>query len=320
MSKTKLYILSRGVTQEVAVKEPISWDLQRKSTPGKLSFTVLNDEDLNFFEGDAVRFDYDGKKVFYGFVFTKKRSNNTEIQVTAYDQLRYLKNKDTITYKGINAGGLIKQIAKDFRIQTGYITDPGYTLPSTVEDNSELFNMIEDALAKTTRNTGKYFVMYDDYGKLTLREVSDLKVNILIDEESAQSFDYTSSIDEKTYNKIKITRENKDKKTREIFIAQSSDSFNNWGVLQLLEKADEGENAKTKADALLELYNRKTRKLNINKVFGDIRVRAGSIVAVQLNLGDLKVKSFMLVESVKHEFKESEHIMNLTVIGGDFIA
>lgn len=302
------------------MQEGVSWDLQRKGAPGKLSFTVMNDEDLNFFEGDPVRFDYDGNKVFYGFVFTKKRNNSNYIQVTAYDQLRYLKNKDTVTYKGINAGGLLKQLAKDFQLKTGYIADTGYLLPSTVEDNKELLNIIEDALSKTTRNTGKYFVLYDDYGKLSIREVNELRVNILVDEESSRSFDYTSSIDEKTYNKVKITRENKKKKTREIFIAQSGENINNWGVLQLLEKADEGENAKIKADALLELYNRKTRKLNINKVFGDIRVRAGSIVGVQLGLGDLNVKTFMLVDSIKHEFRESEHTMDLKVIGGEFIA
>lgn len=71
MSKSKLYILSRGRIFECAVEEGVVWETHRKSTPGKLAFNVLKDEALGFHEGDAVRFDYDGHKIFFGFVFIK---------------------------------------------------------------------------------------------------------------------------------------------------------------------------------------------------------------------------------------------------------
>ncbi|MFQ9148241.1 MAG: hypothetical protein ACLR5G_08235 [Eubacteriales bacterium] len=41
---------------------------ERKNTPGKLTFKVLNDDVLDFTEGDPVRFTVDGAKMFYGFV------------------------------------------------------------------------------------------------------------------------------------------------------------------------------------------------------------------------------------------------------------
>ena len=53
---------------------------------------------------------------------------------------------------------------------------------------------------------------------------------------------------------------------------------------------------------------------------GDNRVRAGSLIIVNLNLGDIKLKNFMLVESCKHTYKEGEHWMDLTLRGGEFIA
>jgi len=37
-------------------------------------------------------------------------------------------------------------------------------------------------------------------------------------------------------------------------------------------------------------------------------------------VGDLTVANFMMVESVKHTFNESDHRMDLKLIGGDFIA
>jgi hypothetical protein len=44
------------------------------------------------------------------------------------------------------------------------------------------------------------------------------------------------------------------------------------------------------------------------------------MVVVNMNLGDIKLKNFMLVEKVKHTFKLDEHFMELTVRGGEFIA
>ncbi|BAQ11296.1 phage cell wall hydrolase [Bacillus sp. OxB-1] len=322
MSKSKLYILSRGRIFECAVEEGVVWETHRKNTPGKLTFNVVKDEVLGFHEGDAVRFDYDGHKIFFGFVFTKKRSNNRIISVTAYDQLRYLKYKDTYVYKNKTAAQLLKMIANDTKpnLKLGIIADTKYVIATRVEDNEEYFTMINYALDETIRNTGKMYVLYDDYGSLNLRDAKMLRTDILIDEESGETFEYTTSIDENTYNKIKLTRENKEKGTREIFIAQDSASASEWGVLQYTDKVEEKENGKAKADALLNLYNRKTRKLNINKVFGDIRMRGGATVGVQMYLGDLTVANFMMIETAKHTFKESDHRVDLKLIGGDFVA
>ncbi|MER1958793.1 MAG: hydrolase [Solibacillus sp.] len=320
MGKCKLIILSRGRIFECAVQEPVIWEVHRKGVPGKLTFNVLNDDVLAFYEGDAVRFEYDGQKLFYGFVFTKKRSNSRIISVTAYDQLRYFKNKDTYTYKAKTAAQLLKILIADFKLKAGSIDNTKHVISSRVEDNQELFTMMENALAITTKHTGKLFVMYDDYGSINLREAKNMKLNILVDEDSAETFEYTTSIDENTYNKVKLFREDKKKGKREIFIAQDSSKMNEWGVLQFTDTVESGENGKLKADTLLALYNQKSRKLHINKVFGDSRVRGGSILGIQLNLGDLKVAKFMMVETVKHSFYESKHQMDLKLIGGDFIA
>lgn len=320
MSKSKLYIMSRGRTFECAIQEPIVWETNRKNTPGKLTFDIVKDEILGFYEGDAVRFDYDGKKIFFGFVFIKKRTSNRIISVTAYDQLRYFKNKDTYTYKNKTAAQVLQLLITDFRLQGGNIADTKHVIASRVEDNAELFSIMDNALAITTKNTGTLFVLYDDYGKLCLQDIKTLKLDILVDEESGETFEYTTSIDENTYNKIKLARENKETGKREIYIAQDSQHMNEWGVLQYTDKLDEGENGQVKANALLALYNQKTRKLHINKVFGDIRVRGGSTLGVQMYLGDLTVANFMMVETVKHSFYESDHRMDLKLIGGDFVA
>lgn len=307
------------------VEEGITWSTERTGCPGELQFKVVKDKTLKITEGDAVRLKVNGRKIFYGFIFKMQRDKEQIITVTAYDQLRYLKNKDTYVYENITAGDLIKMIASDFKLKTGSIENTKYKIPSRVESNTTLFDMIQNALDLTLQNKKKMYVMYDNFGKITLKELGDMKVGnynkyLLIDEETGENFDYTSSIDDNTYNKVKLTYDNNKTGKREVYIAQDSKNMNSWGVLQYYETLQEGENGKAKSDALLSLYNQKTRNLSIKNVCGDTRVRAGSLVIVQLNIGDMKINSWMLVEKCKHEFKESQHLMTLTLRGGEFVA
>lgn len=302
------------------VEEGITWQTERKTSPGELKFNVLKDAAINFTEGNAVRMKVDGKNVFYGFIFSKKRDKEGIINVTAYDQLRYFKNKDTYVYTNKTAGEFIKMLASDFQLQTGTLEDTGYKIPSRVEENKTLFDMVQNALDVTLESKKQMYVMFDDFGKIALKNISSMILNLLIDEETGENFTYTSSIDANTFNKVKLTYENEDTKKRDVYIAQDSNNMNNWGILQYFDTLQKGENGKAKADALLALYNKKTRNLSISKALGDTRVRAGSMVVVQLNLGDVNVQNLMLVEKCKHTFSESEHFMDLTLRGGEFVA
>ena len=302
------------------VEEGISWATERKGCPGQLQFNVINDGILAIAEGDAVRLRVNDSNVFYGFIFSLKRDKNQIISVTAYDQLRYLKNKDTYVYENKTAGELIKMIADDFNMQTGVIENTGYKIASRVEENTSLFDIIQNALDITLENKSKMYVMYDDFGKIALRSLENMYLNLLIDEETCENFDYTSSIDNETYNKVKLTYDNEETGTREVYIAQDGHNINAWGILQHFDTIQKGENGQAKADALLSLYNQKTRNLSIKNALGDARVRAGSMIPVILDLGDVKVQNFMLVEKCNHEFKQNQHLMNLTLRGGEFIA
>ena len=302
-----------------AAVEDVAIEWERQGQPGKMTFEVVKTDGLSFQEGDPCRFSVGGTPVFYGFIFEKSRkgSNPKIIKVTAYDQLYYLKNKDTYVYTNKTATELIQMIAEDFQLRLGSLSDTGYEIASRVEDDQTLFDIIQNALDETLKATGQIYVLYDDAGKLTLKSLGDLKLNMLVDDETAGDYDYKSSIASQTYNKIKLSYENKDTGTREIYIAQDSSHINQWGVLQYYEKLDNSANAKAMADALLSLYNTKTRTLK--DVLGDIRVRAGSMLVVMLGLGDLNVSNYFLVEQVKHSFGDGMHLMDLKLRGGTFV-
>lgn len=316
----ELFIQHNSTIQFPVVEEGAKLTLERKGTPGKLEFTVVKGPGLNFAEGDPVKLTVNGTAMFYGFVFKKKRDKGGTIDVVAYDQLRYLKNKDTITEEGLKASDLLKRIATDFRLNLGTVEDTGYTIETIVEENQTLFDMIQSALDETLMNTKQLYVLYDDAGKLTLKNINTMKLNLLIDEETGENFSYESSIDEQTYNKIKLAYNNEKTGKRELFIAQDGAKMNQWGVLQYFEEVQTKTGASAKADALLKLYDQKTRKLTIQNAFGDVRVRAGCAVVVALNLGDIITNNYLMVEKVTHNFKGDEHFMDLTLIGGEFIA
>ena len=316
---SELIVRNGDTLYSPAVLENIKWSTERCGTPSKLTFKVVKDDVLNIQEGNSVRFKWNGNNIFYGFIFSKKRDKEDIITVTCYDQLRYLKNKDTYVYTNKTAGEVLQLIAQDFNLKTGTIDDTGYKIPSRSEDNQTLFDIIQTALDLTMENKKELYVLYDDFGKIALRKLDNMRVNILIDEETAENISYTSSIDENTYNKIKLIFDNEETGKRDVYIAQHGENINKWGVLQYYEKLQKGENGKVKADALLSLYNKKTRKLSIKNVLGDCRVRAGSLVGIHLNLGDISLNNWMLVESCKHVFSLDEHLMDIVVRGGEFV-
>ncbi len=327
--KTELFIAGESGNEIYipAVEDGIEWSTERWGVPGRLTFKVLADDILNFSEGSAVQLRVDGAKVFFGFVFTQKRDKENRISVTAYDQLRYLKNKDTYVYENQTASELIKMIAADFALNAGEIADTGYVIADRSEMDTSLFDIIQNALDITLVNTRQMYVLYDDFGSLTVKNIADMYVKnengtyLMIDEGTGENFEYTSSIDNSTYNKIKLYKEDAESGKRQIYgIIQDSANINKWGVLQYCDTVSEGENGEAKAEALLSLYDKKTRNLRITNAFGDVRVRAGSMLVVNLDLGDKKVENFMLVEKVKHTFKNGEHFMDLTLRGGEFVA
>ena len=295
------------------------WATDRIGAPGKLTFTVLKDSILDFHEGNRVSLTVDGRHMFYGFVFTKKRDKKHHIAVTAYDQLRYLANKDSMMYNNLTASGVIRLIAEDYRLSMGEIEETEFLIADRVEDNSTLFDIIYNALDLELTNKGKMYILFDDYGKLTLKSLDSMKLDLLLDDETAENFDYTSSIDSDTYNRIKLSYDNNETGKRDIYVAQDGQRINDWGVLQLYETLQEGENGAAKADALLDLYNVKTRKLKVTKAFGDTRIRAGCMVIVMLGVGDMNVRNYMLVEKCAHTFSGGEHWMDLTLRGGEYI-
>lgn len=310
-----LYIQNGQTVFEPVVQGSIDWETQRKGQPGKCSFTLLADRVLKIEEGNAVRLDVGAVPVFFGFIFERSWSRDGQMKVTAYDQLRYLKNTDSYNYEDKTAGEVIQMIAADFNLRVGELEDTGFRIQSRVEKDKALFDIILTAMDYTMIHTGKIFVLYDDVGKLTLKSVENMKLSLMIDGAAAQDYDYKVSIDSNTYNQIKLYRDNDESKNRDVYMTKHTENVNKWGILQLSESIDKGVDGQAVAERYLTLYNRPGRSLSVKGAFGDIRVRAGCLLPVFLDLGDMELKNYLLIESVKHTIDQGVHTMDLTLRG-----
>jgi hypothetical protein len=133
-----LYIQNGQTVYEPVVQGNVTWEIQRKGQPGKCSFTLIPDSRLQIEEGNAVRLDVNGKSIFFGFIFERSWNSGGQMKVSAYDQLRYLKNTDSYNYSNLSTGEVILMIARDYNLQTGALIDTGHKLSRNRPDKTLL--------------------------------------------------------------------------------------------------------------------------------------------------------------------------------------
>lgn len=197
----QMAIKHNGETFIPCVEDGVQIETDRHGSAGKMTFTTMAVK--SFLEGDPVAFYYDGKCIFKGYVFTKKRNKSLpKITVTAYDQLRYLKNKFSYVFVNKKASDIVKSLCEDFNLEVGTIEDSKYVVEAIAEENKAAIDIIMTATQETLANTGQMFVLYDDAGKVCYRNVLNLKVDTILDKDTAQDLDYQTSIDEETYNRV----------------------------------------------------------------------------------------------------------------------
>lgn len=296
--------------------QKVTYTTNRTGSPGTLKFTV-NAAGISFVEGDTVRFSVDGQVIFLGWVFTKSRDRYAVIDVTCYDQLRYLKASASYCFVGRTAGDIIREIAQDFQLQVGALDDTGYAIPTLVKEDKSCLDIISAAIQDTLLATGKLYTFFDDAGALSLREAGAMVARGVVGEGSLLlDYTYKTDIDEHTYNSIKLVRPNEATGRGDVFQAVDSGNIARWGLLQLYQTVDEALNsaqAAAKSKSMLSYYNRRWRTLKVSAL-GLNGVRAGQMLMMDVpNLGDINLFGLVLLEKVTHTYEHDTHTMDFEV-------
>lgn len=298
------------------VTQKVSYTTNRNGSAGKLTFTYLQEKPINLTEGAKVQFYVDGKEIFLGFVFVIEQDRWGGVSVTAYDQLRYLKSKSSYSFAGKKLGEIIQQIATDMQLQTGSLEDVGYVIPTLTKENTECLDIIEYGLQLTQHNTGKTFVFFDDFGKLTLKEAKNMMSDILIGNGSIiTDYTYKSDIDSDTYNQVKLVRPNKETGQGDTYVFSDQSNIKKWGLLQKYEKVDENLNEaqiNEQGNIMEAYYNRVLKTISVDGVGGVPGLKAGAMAKFKIkDVPELSNGYYLLLDKVKHTFSDGEHTMSV---------
>lgn len=282
--------------------------------PAKCSFSYLRKSGAAIEPGNVVRFDVDGATIFYGYVVQVKPTEKEDVQCVAYDQMFYLRYKDTYTFKAQTATQIISKVCGDAGLNMGDLEDTGHPINLLSEDK-KYCEMIQDALDRTVAEMQKWYLIRDEAGKVCLRSLDSLKVDLIVGEWAlATGYDYEQSIESDTYNKIKLVKKDEKKGTREVYIFNNSDTQAKWGTLQFYQTVDEGLSEgeiKQKGEMLLKTKNRVLRKLAITNAIGDPQALAGSVIFV--NLPEIGIATWFVIAESTHTFINEVHTMKLTL-------
>ena len=267
----------------------------------KLEFTCINNSPA-VTNGSIVRFVYDNLR-FYGVVFKIGQSAKGEISVAAYDQLRYTKAKDTIISKGETLTTHVKKMCNYLGLIAGEVADTKYVLTTEAKDDKTWLDIIYEDILETLVNKGKWYMLRDEYGKVCLRDLEDYRLNLVLGDESlCYDYNYELSIDENTYNAIKLVSDSENGGKSIVYIADDKKTVKKYGLLQYFEVLDKGLNksqVKTKAEQLLRLYNREFESLSLDCI-GDTNIRAGCSIRAMIE--GINLNKWLIVQSVTHDF------------------
>jgi hypothetical protein len=246
----------------------------------------------------------------------KDRKDNITTTATAFDQKRYLKNSDTRNFPEGTGSNRFSKLCGDFQLKHRIMHPSGVVLSAKIYDSKSIGDMIDDSIDLTLINSGKWYAVRDNFGTLEWLDISALKTDLILGEFSLMTgYSYKTSIDEDTYNQIKLVQENKQTQKRDVYIVRDSGTIARWGLLQHYEKVAEDATEtqiRQRADQLMKLKNRVTRSLSIDAL-GDFRVMPGNSVWVETKMDDMAISRYMLVHAVSHTIKNRMHTMKVTL-------
>ena len=291
------------------------WNTERDGKAAQFTFKYPRDCGIRLEEGQLISFMMDEDPVFVGYVFKSKASKSDLIDVTAFDQMRYLQNKSTYLFKGETLDEIVAMLAHDMGLQVGPLAKASTPIQQVNED-SKLIDIIEEARNATMDKEGVLYQIWDNCGSLSMARLpQDRMTDLFIGDASLLTdYSYERSIDSDTYNRVILYKKDGDEGKYIVEKAVDEKNIDKWGVLQYLKKADEKMSRaemKAEAEATLAVRNRVKRELTLDAV-GDRRCEAGCSIYVGVEQEGLR--GWALINRAEHRFEgKGAHTMKLTM-------
>ena len=310
--------LTGTIYDVVTLAGTISHQTTLDGQPGKLTVSLQQDPNgiLELVCGSILRFSVDDVGIFYGYIFTMGTDATGVYKITAYDQMRYLKNKETYITSNETASAVFGRVCKDnFQASQYKVIIPStFIAPEYNHAGKALYETINYGIQYANVNEKKQYFVKDKFGVLQFTELGQEKTNLIIGDESLlTSYQYEISIDKNTYNSVKVYRDNEKTGKREVWIEFDSTTQKQWGKLQTVVQAKEEQNEaqiRELANNYMKLYNRETKTMKLTAL-GRPELVAGSGFTFQLE--KLGINQAMWITSATHTYEKDFHTMQSEV-------
>ena len=297
----------------------ITWSGDTKEAARTVSIGLYNTTDgrtknLEIPLGSLLRLYSDKTEIFRGFIFKSDMKENGEQTLTAYDSNIYLtKSSDSLIFRKMTATQIIKQLCSTFGIPMGNVVDTKTVLPKLILRGKTLYEVIVIALTETQKVSGNKYLLGNEQGKLTLKQVNKVvakhRVNSKLNITSAS---FSESIeDRKTQVKLTGGSEDEIKATTTL---KNTTSIAKYGVMQHYENQNDVESKaklSTLAKSLLSQLDVTKQEYSV-EVIGNIDFKSGERVLVEEPMTNIVGLFYITADS--HKFgADGTHTTSLTI-------
>lgn len=283
---------------------------KRSGTPTKLEVELLSG--LEFPDGSRLALTAGSHKLFYGYLFRVRRSKNGRHTLTFFDQKKYLLRTESYVFQNSTLANVITSIAKDYELKVGKLVGPSVKMPTVLKEEKTALDIIEESIDQVFVQTGELTVFWDDYGELRLDYPRNLAILTILGEGSiVADFEYERSIEDSA-NIVKLLHEDGTSGKRTMYHFRDSNNIKKWGKLQYFKVVDENLNAaqiNSMGLMMIELKNKPKETIKLSMSVGDFDFEAGR--SAYVDLPDIKVKGWFLLEAVDHKVTASSHTMEI---------
>ena len=330
----KMQDIENGDLWDIApAAERVIWTTRRNTSQAGSLEVVLSEgihpSDLMIRAGNMVRFGVDDTDYFYGKIhdadIIASGSDGVRFGFKAYNHLMLLQNAISIRRPaGITASDFFLMVMSQY---SNYIQGLGgerinfaVREPSTSPLSEHIFmnESVHDILMQTMSSAHiaepNQFIIKDNLGTIEWRELRALRTNhVLGDESYVRNYTYIVTINEQTYNIVRVVRDNVDIGMRDVWQRHDSSNVRRWWARQIIIDADTymtDAQISEVIDLHLKAFNRPHRR-KMQEAVGIPGIEAGS--GIQTRIQRLTIDHGFWCEKVEHIYSSQPHIMNVEV-------
>ena len=293
----------------------VTWTGRKGAAPRSITVSLMDSEGysqgraaVNCGEGQTCILSLNKKEIFRGLLMADAYSSKRMLTLKASDDcVRLSNNKDSFSYKKKRADQIVRDCLKKLGLKAGTIVNTGFVIGELVKKNTTYWDVIQEALSRTYKATGKRYYLYAEKGKIYLkRRTVGSKVLVFDPTTNVESYERKRSI-EKARTRIKLTTSKG--KTKKSYTNTALEK--KIGMFQQIDNVDEDATA-TELNQRISVFKQEesvvSQELSVTGV-GDVSLIAGGCVYVKIP--HLSTKRVMYIDEDTHTFEKGCHKMTL---------